>query len=72
MSKYNHGIIVRFNGRLGIVYDSDQEKEFKNKRHPIENQRTVLVTPVSETFTKLDEPKRIVKKCKLNVEGFVD
>lgn len=72
MSRNRTGFIVRFDGRLGIAYDEDQKKEFKNKRHPMEKYQTVLVTPVSKTFTELDEPKRVVRKSKLNVEGFVD
>lgn len=67
------GLIVTYGtDKYGIAYHEDQEKSFKNKDTAIEKNRTVLVTPVSKTFTPLDEPKRIVKASKLNIIGFCD
>lgn len=64
------GALVKFmdgTERYGIVYDEDQEKNFKGKFYG-----KVLVTPTDEFWGELSEPKIVTNPAKLNVVGFSD
>lgn len=64
-------MVLLEDGRKGIVYADDQDKNFKGKNLHLGKNSKVLVTMCDDDFNPVNERKRIVRLCTLRHKGFV-